>query len=188
MYLALFLTPWMCMYALSSLAMNHRDSIRALYGGHPPEYEKESDAPYTGTFPADARPRDVALQILIDLGLDGAHSVRGRLSRGRLTIHRHDPITPRRITYTPADRNLLVERRAYRTSALLEGLHRRRGYQHDYFLEDAWGASVDLVIVAMVLWVASGLWMWWELKPTRRWGTACTAAGIVLFGLFLFTI
>ena len=28
MYAALFLTPWMLIYALSTMAMNHRDALR----------------------------------------------------------------------------------------------------------------------------------------------------------------
>ena len=31
-------------------------------------------------------------------------------------------------------------------------------------------ASVDLAITAMVFWVLSGLWMWWEMKATRGFG------------------
>ncbi|MCZ6635698.1 MAG: hypothetical protein O7G87_20055, partial [bacterium] len=69
-----------------------------------------------------------------------------------------------------------------------ERMHRRRGYQHKYALEDTWAFSVDLVILAMVFWVGSGLWLWWELKVTRLWGTVCLGIGIGLFALFLSTI
>jgi len=47
---------------------------------------------------------------------------------------------------------------------------------------------VDLVIVAMVFWVFSGLWMWWELKATRTLGAVLMFAGAGLFAMFLFTI
>jgi hypothetical protein len=188
MYLALFLTPWMLMYALSTIVMNHRDFFREYYGGGLMRYEKEREQTYTGTFPADARPRMVAEQILSDLDLDGAYRVQGRLDRGRITIFRHDPVTPSKIIYTPENGKLRIERAVFRSPTVLVGLHHRRGYQHEYALEDTWGFSVDLVIVAMVFWVASGLWMWWELKVTRRWGALCLAAGIGLFGFFLITI
>lgn len=188
MYLALFLAPWMLMYALSSLAMNHREYLKERYGGKPPVWEKEREQTYTGTFPEDASRQMVAEQILHALDLEGAYGIRGRLDRGRLTITRNDPLVPRRITYTPEDGKLVVERRIFRTPTFLEGLHRRRGYQHGYFLEDAWAFSVDLVIVSMIFWVLSGLWVWWELKATRRWGAVCAAGGIGLFALFLLTI
>ena len=98
------------------------------------------------------------------------------------------PITPRRITYTPADGRLVIESQVFRTPAFLERMHRRRGYQSGYALDDTWAFSVDLVIVAMIFWVASGLWMWWEMKVTRRLGFAFAASGVAIFALFLSTI
>ena len=41
MYLGLFLFPWMLMYALSTMVMNHRALFVATYGAGPPAYEKE---------------------------------------------------------------------------------------------------------------------------------------------------
>jgi hypothetical protein len=64
-------------------------------------------------------------------------------------------------------------------------MHRRRGYQHPYALEDTWAFSVDLAVVAMVFWSLSGLWLWWELRPTRFWGVLCGGLGISVFVLFL---
>jgi hypothetical protein len=66
-------------------------------------------------------------------------------------------------------------------------MHRRRGYQHAA-LDDSWAFSVDLVIAAMIFWVLSGLWMWWELRATWRLGALFAAGGLALFALFLFTI
>jgi hypothetical protein len=40
----------------------------------------------------------------------------------------------------------------------------------------------------MIFWVASGLWLWWELKVTRRWGAVSIGGGVGLFALLLFTI
>ena len=188
MYLALFLAPWMLMYALSTMAMNHRDFFKAYYGGTPAGFETEREETYTGVFPENAKPWMVAEQILHDLNLEGTYGVRGRLDRGRITITRQDPIVPRRITYTTQDNKLVVEKQIFRTSAFLERMHRRRGYRHNYVLEDTWAVSVDLVILAMVFWAASGLWMWWELKTTRKWGTICAVGGTAVFCFFLFTI
>jgi hypothetical protein len=47
---------------------------------------------------------------------------------------------------------------------------------------------VDLVILAMVFWVISGLWMWWEMKVTRRLGLAALLAGCCVFGFYLATL
>jgi hypothetical protein len=78
-----------------------------------------------------------------------------------------------------------VEKLPYGTPEFLERMHRRRGYHQPYLLEDLWAFSVDFVIAAMIVWVFSGLWMWWELKVTRLIGALVLLAGIALFALFL---
>jgi hypothetical protein len=52
----------------------------------------------------------------------------------------------------------------------------------------AMAVSVDAVIVAMVFWALSGLWMWWEMHATRWWGLACAVTGAGIFALFALTI
>jgi hypothetical protein len=188
MYLALFLMPWMLMYALSTMAMNHRNFFKGFYNNQAPTFEKEQEQVYSRKFPAGTDAKVMADQILKDLHMEGTHGVNASRDGQRITIVRQEPVAPRRIIFTPADGKLLVERLVFRTPAFLERLHRRRGYQHNYVMEDSWASSVDLVIVAMVFWVASGLWMWWEMKATRRWGVLCAAAGLGLFGFFLVMI
>ncbi len=179
MYLALFLAPWMLMYAASTLAMNHRRMF-----GPPPRFEKESEQTYAGTFPPGASPQQMAVQILTDLHMDGAYNVQGPRG-GRITIVRQDLVTPRRITYFPADGKLTIEKMAFRSNAFLERFHRRRGFQYPYLRDDVWAATVDLVIAAMIFWALSGLWMWWEMKVTRAWGAVFALAGAGLFAFFV---
>jgi hypothetical protein len=184
MYLALALAPWVLMYALSTMAMNHRDFFRRVYGTSEPVFHKESELAYRGSFAPGAKPRDMARQILKALDMDGFHFAR-RESDGRLVIFREDPVAPKRVTFTPADKKVVVERQELRTPAFLEKMHRSRGYSRDYPWRNPWGFSVDLVIVSMVFWAASGIWMWIELKETRRLGLLFSAAGVLLFAFFL---
>lgn len=183
MYLALFLFPWMLMYALSTAAMNHRAFFTKMYGA-PPAYEREREFVYDGVFPDDAALRSISEQVLAAAGLDGAHGV-SRRKDGAIVITRNDLLTPRRLTYLPADRTVLVERLPHRSNALLERFHRRRGYATGYALDTVWAFSVDLVIVAIVLWVLSGLWMWWEMKATRPLGALAVAGSAGLFAFYL---
>jgi len=187
MYLALFLFPWVAMYALSTLVMNHRATFLARYGDGPIPYERERQMVYDGTLPADADLRIVSTQILTSVGLDGAHNV-SRQKDGTIVISRNDLTTPRRLTYSPADRSLLIERQQRRANAFLERFHRRRGYATGYRLDTVWAVSVDVFIVGMVFWVLSGLWMWWEMKITRRLGLTAIASGIALFAFYLVTL
>jgi hypothetical protein len=181
MYLALFLAPWMLGYALSTLAMNHRMP-------RPTTFIKESEQQYVNVFEPGTPPREIARQILLDLDLDGAFSVQGPAPDGRLTVTRQGMLSPRRITFTPQDRRVVVERMELETSGFLNRFHRRRGYQQPYAADLAMAISVDAVIVAMVFWSLSGLWMWWEMRATRGWGLACAATGIGIFTFFVFAI
>ena len=76
----------------------------------------------------------------------------------------------------------------HRPNAFLERFHRRRGYATGYRLDTVWAVSVDLVIIAMVFWVVSGLWMWWEMTATRRLGLSALLGGAGLFALYLLVL
>ena len=183
MYLALFLFPWMLMYSGSTLVMNHR----TLFAGNPATFEKERELVYDGVFPDNAALRTMSQQILSSMDLDGAHGVTQRKD-GAIVINRNDLVTPRRLTYSPSDHTLIIEKLSYRPNTFLERFHRRRGYATGYRLDSIWAVSVDLVILAMVFWVLSGLWMWWEMKATRRYGASALAGGVGLFAFYLLTL
>ena len=187
MYLALFLFPWVLMYALSTLVMNHRALFIGAYGEGPIPFVEERRLVYDGVFPENAELGTISKQILISVGLDGAHGV-SRRKDGTIVINRNDLVSPRRLTYSPADRTLAIERMQPRPNAFLERFHRRRGYATGYRLDTVWAVSVDLFIVAMVFWVLSGLWMWWEMKVTRRIGLTSLVGGVGVFALYLLTL
>jgi hypothetical protein len=184
MYLALFLAPWMLMYAVSTLVMNHRAVFVERYGSGPVPFQKERELVYDGSFSPDVDLKMVSRQILTSLDLDGAHGVTRRKD-GAIVINRNDLITPRRIIFTPDTRMLVVERMDRRPNAFLERFHRRRGYATGYRLDTSWAVTVDAVIVGMVFWALSGLWMWWEMKVTRGFGALAFLGGVGLFALYL---
>jgi hypothetical protein len=181
MYLALFLGPWMLAYGISTIVMGH--GLTA-----PQTFVLERDQPYAAAFPAGATPRDQAQQILSDLDLAGAFAVQGPTPEGRLTINRQDILTPRRIVYTPAAARVTVEKAAFRTTTFLNRFHHRRTYQQPFAADRLMAASIDLVVVAMVFWALSGIWMWWEMKATRTWGLVCLVSGVALFSFFVATL
>lgn len=187
MYLALFLTPWLAMYALSTMAMNHHGFFVARHGEGPAPWHKEREFIHRGALAADAAPEEVARSVLAALDLDGSHAV-NRRPDGAVVINRQDLVSPRRITYTPADQKVMVEKTEPRFSEFLGRFHRRRGYETGYGLDTAWAVTVDLVIAAMVFWVLSGLWMWWEMRATRMFGAVAVGSGVVLFVFYLVTL
>jgi hypothetical protein len=185
MYLALFLTPWLLMYTLSTFCMNHLETFREIAGGELQRFEVESEQEYTAVFSREANRQQVAEQILSDLGIEGGYVVRGNLKSKQMTIERSDPLNPRRLTYYPETGVLRVERINQTSAAWLKMFHRRRGYDKDILIDDAWAFSVDLVIVAMIFWIISGVWLWWELVAIRRIGAVILLVGS---GIFLFLV
>ncbi|HUR56097.1 MAG TPA: hypothetical protein VM029_00200, partial [Opitutaceae bacterium] len=103
MYLALFLTPWMMIYALSGLVLNHNQVVRNFYGAKFGAFEKVAERPYTTTFSDDADARAIGAQILEELGLTGAFNVQGNPKSPRLVINRNGAFAQHRITYFRAE-------------------------------------------------------------------------------------
>lgn len=181
MYLALFLAPWMLMYALSTIAMNHREHLQ----DGPPPFTPLRETRFDGTLPATENHRAQAAVLLESLGLDGAFTAQLRRPDGRLVILRHNALSPLRITYTPSDHRVVIEQQQFRPNAFLERMHRRRGLAQPFLADTLWSASVDLTIAAMLFWALSGLWLWWEMRATRPWGLLATASGAALFAFYL---
>jgi hypothetical protein len=188
MYLALFFMPWVLIYALSTITMNHREHLRAIYGEGPPRFVPAFERSYPAAFSDEITPQQKAAQILRDLGLEGFHNVSRPSADGTITINRHDPVTPMRIVYRPGEAKISAEKMEFQTPAFLERMHRRRGFQQPFVSDDVWAVLVDAFIAAMVFWAASGLWMWWEMKVTRPLGAICIVGGLVVFALFLVRI
>lgn len=184
MFTGLFLAPWMIMYALSTLVMSHHESVNSFYGSERPVLVKDRELDYSRSFPSSQTPDAIAQQILNDLGMDGAHSVSGGANGTPLVIQRQHAMPQRRLTFDAAKGKILIEREEFRTPTILERLHRRRGYNQPYALEDTWGFTVDVAVVTMVFWSLSGIWLAWELKTTRVWGALSFVLGLGLFVVF----
>jgi hypothetical protein len=182
LYSALFLTPWVLMYAVSTFVMNHKERP-----AKPTQWELVSRSTYEGVFREQASHHFIARQILMSLGMDGAHQA-SLASDGTVTIQRFAAVEPIRLQYRPGTRELTIEKQKFAVTPFLTRMHRRRGYQHPYTFEDTWAVSVDFFIVGILFWSLSGLWLWWELKVTRIPGAVALAAGGALFALFLATL
>ena len=146
----------------------------------PISFVKESESVYSRIFPIGTKPKVMAEQILADLKLSGTHLAFERMD-GMVIINRRDPLTPRRITYDPDTGDLLVEKQVVGFPTWLRTLHHRTGYRVGETRENTWAFFVDLAILAMIFWAVSGIWMWAELRATRKWGIVSALAGIGLF-------
>jgi len=184
MFAGLFLAPWMLMYALSTLVMTHQEYVNSFYASKSPVMVKERELDYSRSFPTNLTRDAIAQQILNDLGMDGTHSVSGGGNERPLVIQRQHAMPQRRLTFDASTSKITIELEKFRAPTVLERLHRRRGYNQPYALEDTWGFSVDVAVVTMAFWSLSGIWLAWELKATRVWGALSFVVGLGLFVVF----
>ena len=172
------------MYALSTLVMAHHEYVNSFYVSTSPVLVKERELDYSRSFSTNLTRDAIAQQILNDLSMDGAYSVSGGRNGGPLIIQRQHAMPQRRLTFDASVSKITIEREEFRTPTVLERLHRRRGYNQPYALEDTWGFTVDVAVVTMVFWSLSGIWLAWELKTTRLWGALSFVVGLGLFVVF----
>lgn len=183
LYAGLFLAPWVLMYALSTIAMNHRALFRDKDEAAP-QWHARSEHVFRGAFPHDASPQLQARTILAWLDMEGAHNARWQPQQAALVIQRQRLLDPVRITYTPSDGRVAVEAQSGKPSALLERMHRRRGYERDHAADGIWAFIVDSFIAVMLFWVLSGFILWWQMKATRRLGLAFALGGAAIFAFY----
>ena len=188
MYLALFLTPWLIVYALSGLVLNHARLFLQPNGQLALPFENVEERDYKAVFSADADARMIGAQVLEDIGLAGTFNTQGGPQQPKLIINRNGAFAIHRITYFRNEGRLLVEKQKLNTPTLLNRTHFRHGYEQPCVSSKTWAVIVVFVVVALLFWVLSGLWMWWEIKPARLWGGVFALIGLGVFGILLATI
>lgn len=184
LYLGLVLLPWVLMYGLSSLIVSHQSWFRS---ESQPDWQPLFDRPYQRAIPDTGDLRPVAHEILRENGLDGAFYVQ-RPRPGELRITRHNFMSQTRLTYLIREQKLRAEHQEMPWHQVLVRLHFRGGYHQPGFLNNLWGFVVDVTCVAIVLWIASGIVMWWRLARLRLWGAAALSAGVLSFLLFVWQL
>ncbi len=180
LYAALFFMPWFFVYGVSSLVFSHP----AWFTGGPnmvlvSEREYKLDPSASG-----AALRPIADQIQKDTGLEGHFAV-FRTPENLIRLYKPGFITATQVTYDPLKERLIVQKTPFKVSGLLTRLHARGGFDRKDILNTAWSVIVDLVQIGMLIWIASGLYMWWHLKPLRGWGWLALGAGASSFAYFI---
>ena len=184
LYLGMALMPWFLMYGFSSIFFSHR-LLDDYYKDGVPNWTLrwERDASY------DVPSERGALQafgesLSQDLGQDGPYHTAPFGERG-FRMYRVDFIDHARITYDAGKGRLRWEDKRFRWDHFWTSFHARGGFHEGYPLNNLWSVIVDLFCLAVVVWIASGIIMWWQLKTHRRWGTLTLALGILSFSAFM---
>ncbi|HEY7499999.1 MAG TPA: hypothetical protein VH740_15875 [Vicinamibacterales bacterium] len=197
LYLGLALLPWFFMYGLSSLPFAHsayfdaRDAAKKL-----PLWTLRADRTVDVPVPAagadgQVDPKDLrafGARLLQDAGISGTSFGAYRQSPNQINVYSHTFRKSTQLKYFVDSRRLTVEERRFRWDHFLTGMHARGGFEDERLFVRSWSVIVDIVSLAMIVWVASGLIMWWTLPGHRRWGLLTIAAGAISFLIFAATL
>jgi hypothetical protein len=186
LYLGLFLLPWFLMYGASSVPFAHtpyfnaRDAAKGL-----PMWTLRAEIPTDLPVPADDRElRPLGAALLAKAGIDGMSFGAYRQSPTQINIYGYSFWKSTQLKYYTDQKRMTVEDRRFRWDQFLTGMHARGGFEQESRLDNSWSVVVDLVCVSMIVWIASGLYMWWGIPAHRRWGWIAMAAGTLSFLLF----
>ncbi len=186
LYLGMALLPWFFMYGISSVPFAHnqffdrRDAAKGL-ALWTLRAERTLDVPV----PDDtAGLRALGATLLRDAGVDASSYGAYRQSPTQVNVYAYSFWKSTQLKYFVDQKKLTVEDRRFRWDHFLTGMHARGGFEQEGFLLRSWSVVVDLVSVAMIVWVASGLYMWWELPGQRRWGWLAILGGAASFLFF----
>ena len=185
LYLGLTLAPWFLMYGISSIPFAHneyfeaRDKAKGL-----PAWTTRLDQKYSIDVPAEGELRPVGARIMSDLGLQGAFGAY-RQGPNQVNVYVYSFRHATQVKYFIAEQRITVEDRRFRFDHFLTGMHARGGFEQDSVLDTLWGVTVDLVCLGMLMWILTGLYMWWSLPALRRWGWVALLGGIGSYALFM---
>jgi hypothetical protein len=126
----------------------------------------------------------VGARIVKDFGLSGAYGAY-RQGPNQITVYVHTFLHATQAKYFVAEKKIVVEDRRFRFDQFLTGMHARGGFEQESLLDKAWGATVDVACFGMLLWILSGVYMWWTLPGLRKWGWVAVLAGTGSFALFM---
>jgi hypothetical protein len=177
LYLGLFLLPWVVLFGLSSFPFNHPVPVQ-------PRWSVRVDRASAINVPEGADLRTLGARIMADAGLTGGFYV-NRPNPQRITVNHPNFFHPTRVTYFIDQKKLLAEDREFIWRQFLTSMHAHAGYEMQTFWDTVWAVMVDLASIGLMLWILSGLIMWWMLPGSRGWGWVAIAGGLACFMLIV---
>lgn len=185
LYLGMVLMPWLLVYSLSTLFLNHTYFQR--FRPADPQWDSLWTKDYTLAMPVTAdNLRDVAQRILADNGISGPFGVQRQGQR--LNINSQNFLEPKRLVYDISAKRLSAEKKKFAWTEVLVRMHFRAGYGQPGVLSNLWPVVVDVFCVTLLIWIITGLYLWWKIRVTRRWGWTAIGAGVLTLAALLLTL
>ncbi len=193
MYLGMALLPWFCMYAVGAFVLNHRPLMDDWFRTDKPDWTRRMQQEYHRPLPAGEgtnteQVRQAAHDVLKDLDMGDYSFWANRQNANRLVIHAFRFLGATRITYQIDRGRIVVDDQAFHLDRFLSGMHVRGRFDQPSLLTKVWGGIVDLVAVAVVIWVISGLYIWWTTRRRHLAGGLVLAAGTFCYVLLVLVL
>ncbi len=187
LYLGLGLLPWFFMYGVSSIPFAHNAFFEAMdKAKNQPLWKVRLERQYDAAVPEDPEQlREFGRATLKLVGIEGTNFGAFRQGPDQVNIYSYTFLNSSQLKYFPAEKRLRVEDRRFRWDHFLTGMHARGGFEQKGWLPSAWAVVVDLFCVASLIWIGSGIYMWWSIRQSRGWGWVAIASGLFAFGLFV---
>lgn len=186
LYLGMLLIPWLLIFGLSTLMFNHGDHFRPLRPSDP-QFVALWEIDYALPHPiTDSNLREIVAQLLADNGLQGAFGARQQGSSIDITLQNF--LQPTKLNYNLNTKKLRAEKKKFAWVEVLQRLHFRAGYNGSSLLANVWPVIVDFFCVTMLIWILTGLYLWWKIRDSRRLGWLTISAGMLMFALLLATL
>jgi len=189
LYLGLALLPWLLMYAVSSAIVIHpstfnpREALpRELVSEK--SYDKPVDLKGANNSP---ELRAAAEQVLKNLDIEGGFWA-DKPNPDTLHIERFSFRGATRLTYSAKKQTIKIEHQKMRVPQVIQRMHFRGGFQQPDLGNNSWGVLVDFTCITILIWVITGLIMWWQLPKLRMWGMLALTGGILSFVLLIWTL
>ena len=160
LYLGLFCCLCLLMYGVSGVQMAHS----AWFPMRPAVTETHAALP-----PQTTDARRVARELMDRYGLRGEVD-RPRVTPNQLSFNIARPGTVYQIDYSPATGNTRIRDNHAGFMGMLNRIHHAKGFWHDYWVLNAWGAFVAVVSAALFLIGATGIYLWFKLRQERLIG------------------
>ena len=182
LYIALFLAPWLLMYATSAFLLNHNDWFKDLFDVIPPGWAIIQEQDIKPSQISSSKPELAAREVLNILDLQGEYQLLSESNQNRLIVLRYSGAGNYRVTWLRMQGKAIVER--YVPSSMygfLHYLHFKSGYERQKTASDVWAMIVDFVTISIWIWVISGLYLWIRRRKYQRVDILIFSSGITAF-------
>jgi hypothetical protein len=190
LYLGLFISPFVLLFAVSTIALNHNWGL----GEEPDNNGNMHRLVRQVELPAESGNLDKAQDILRQLGVAGEIGFINHLPReGRLVFTVMKPGREISVDVNLQTGNASIEQQATNFWKRLVYLHKSPGPHNanirgNWIYTRLWKILADSVVYLLIFLTAGGVYLWTVIRAERKPGLVCLGLGMVCFTFMVFAL